>query len=106
MCDWIAAELGPDTPLHFSRFQPQHKLTHLSPTPVETLVKAREAARAAGLRYVYLGNVREPADGGTTFCPGCKKAVVVRDIFAVTSLNIVVGKCRFCGESIAGRWTS
>ncbi len=104
MCDWIAANLGPDTPLHFSRFQPQHKLTHLSPTPVETLVKAREAARAAGLRYVYLGNVREPADCGTTFCPGCKKPIVERDIFAVTSLHIAQGKCRFCGQKIAGVW--
>ena len=43
MSTWIAQELGPDQPLHFSRFHPQHKLTHLMPTPVQTLVKAREA---------------------------------------------------------------
>jgi len=106
MCDWIAAELGPDTPLHFSRFHPQHKLTHLWPTPVDTLVRARAAARAAGLRYVYLGNVREPADAGTTFCPQCGKPVVERDIFAVTSLNLVGGKCRFCQTPIPGVWSA
>ena len=44
MCGWIAKELGPDQPLHFSRFQPQHKLSHLTPTPVQTLLKARDAA--------------------------------------------------------------
>ena len=47
MCGWIVKELGPDQPLHFSRFHPQHKLTHLSPTPVEILVQARATARAA-----------------------------------------------------------
>ena len=104
MCDWIVSRLGPDTPLHFSRFHPQHKLAHLWPTPVETMVQAREIARAAGLRYVYLGNVREPVDAGTTWCPGCKKAVVERDIFAVTSLQVTQGKCRFCQTPIAGVW--
>ena len=106
MCGWLADNLGPDTPLHFSRFTPQHKLTHLPPTPLETLLKARAAAAAAGLRYVYLGNVREPADAGTTYCPGCKRAVVERDIFAVTRCEIVAGKCRFCQTKIAGVWTT
>jgi pyruvate formate lyase activating enzyme len=104
MCAWIAKELGPEQPLHFSRFHPQHKLTHLTPTPVETLVKAREAARAEGLRYAYIGNVPGLADAGTTWCPGCKKAVIERDIFAVTALNLTAGKCRFCGTKIAGVW--
>jgi len=81
MCGWIVKELGPDRPLHFSRFQPQHKLAHLTPTPVETLVKARDAARAEGLRYVYIGNVPGLEGAGTTWCPNCKKAVVERDIF-------------------------
>lgn len=106
MCGWLAENLGPDTPLHFSRFTPQHKLTHLPPTPLDTLLKARAAAISAGLRYVYLGNVREPADAGTTFCPSCKRAVVERDIFAVTRCDIVKGKCPFCQAKIAGVWTA
>ena len=105
MCGWIVKELGPDQPLHFSRFQPQHKLAHLTPTPVETLVKARDAARAEGLRYVYIGNVPGLEGAGTTWCPSCKKAVVERDIFAVTALNIAAGKCHFCGTKIAGVWS-
>jgi pyruvate formate lyase activating enzyme len=104
MCGWIVKEMGPDQPLHFSRFHPQHKLTHLAPTPVEILVKAREAARAEGLHFAYVGNVPGLADAGTTWCPGCKKAIVERDIFAVTRTDVGGGKCRFCGAKIAGVW--
>jgi len=105
MCGWIAKDLGPYQPMHFSRFHPQHKLTHLPPTPVETLVKARDAARAEGLRFVYVGNVPGLPDAGTTWCPGCKKAIIERDIFAVTRLELAAGKCRFCETKIPGVWS-
>ena len=104
MCDWIVGNLGADTPLHFSRFHPQHKLTHLPPTPVDTLLKAREAARAAGLRFVYIGNVAGLEGAETTFCPECKKAVIERDIYAVTAFHLDAGRCRFCQARIAGVW--
>jgi pyruvate formate lyase activating enzyme len=104
LCGWIAENLGPDRPLHFSRFLPQHKLDHLPMTPVETLLKAREQARAAGLRYVYLGNVREVPDAGTTYCPGCRRAVVERDAFTVTGLHLDGGRCRTCRTPIPGVW--
>lgn len=106
MCGWILDNLGPDRPLHFSRFHPQHKLDYLPPTPVETLVRAREIATAAGLRYVYIGNVRDVPDAETTFCPGCRKAVVKRDIFAVTELELEAGRCKFCQTKIAGIWSA
>jgi pyruvate formate lyase activating enzyme len=104
LSDWLVEHLGPDQPIHFSRFHPQHKLTHLPPTPVDTLVKARDAARAAGLRYAYIGNVPELPDGETTWCPGCKKALVERRMFAITRFDIAKGKCRHCQQPIAGRW--
>ncbi|MFA5265236.1 MAG: hypothetical protein WC378_15545 [Opitutaceae bacterium] len=106
MCGWIAAELGPDRPLHFSRFNPEHKLEHLPPTPVEVLLAAREAARAAGLRHVYIGNVRGVPDAETTFCPSCHRAVIERDIFSVTQVRIDEGRCRFCKTPIAGVWSA
>ena len=104
MCGWIARQMGPDQPLHFSRFHPQHKLDQLTPTPVETLLKAREAARAEGLHYVYIGNVPGLKGAETTWCPNCKKAIIERDIFAITGFNVAGGKCRFCGTKIAGVW--
>jgi pyruvate formate lyase activating enzyme len=105
MCAWVAAELGPGQPLHFSRFHPQHKLTHLPPTPVATLVHARDVAREEGLQFVYIGNVPGLEGAETTLCPKCRKAVVERDIFAVTTMEIANGKCRFCGTGIPGIWS-
>jgi pyruvate formate lyase activating enzyme len=104
MCGWLVENLGPDRPLHFSRFQPQHKLEHLPPTPVEILVKARDVARAAGLRYVYIGNVRGVPDAENTFCPNCRRVVIERDVFAVTRFDLADGKCRYCHRPIAGVW--
>ena len=104
MCGWLVDNLGPDRPLHFSRFNPQHKLDHLQPTPIEILVQARDVARAAGMRYVYIGNVREVADAETTYCPHCKQPVIERDMFSVTAFRLDGGKCRFCGTPIAGVW--
>ena len=57
MCSWIRENLGPDVPLHFSRFFPMYKLLNLNPTPVETLLDARQIALDCGLRYVYIGNL-------------------------------------------------
>ena len=105
MCRWIAAELGPDTPLHFSRFMPEHKLRQLPVTPVDTLTAARAVAREEGLRYVYVGNCREVDDGETTYCPHCGKAVVQRAGFSVQSMNLADGKCKFCSTPVAGVWS-
>ena len=108
MCDWMVENLGPDYPLHFSRFSPHHKLTHLPSTPVDVLTEARSIARAAGLRYVYIGNCREEevADAQTTFCPGCKKPVIERNIYSVREVNFDHGKCASCGTAIRGVWSA
>ena len=105
MCGWLIENIGPDYPLHFSRFHPAHKLTHLPPTPVNVLIEARSIARQAGLRYVYIGNVRGVQDAETTFCPGCKKPVVERQIFSIEAVRIKNGKCASCGAAIAGVWS-
>ena len=104
MCDWLLANIGPDYPLHFSRFQPQHKLTHLPPTPKDILLEAQAIARQAGLHHVYVGNCREVPDAETTYCPKCKKAVIERDVFSVQANHIIDGNCEFCSTAIAGVW--
>ncbi len=105
MCGWLVEHAGPDCPVHFTRFKPAHKLTHLPPTPVDILREARKLARAAGLRYVYIGNCGEVPDAETTFCPGCGKPVIERDVFSVQVMNLKDGKCAACGTAIAGRWS-
>ena len=106
MCAWVRDELGPDTPLHFSRFAPRYKLKSLPPTPLETLEKARETALAVGLRYVYLGNVPGSA-GECTWCPRCNAELVSRVGYMTTVKALDLGKaaCAQCGEHIPGLWT-
>lgn len=103
MCSWIKDNLGADTPVHFSRFFPMHKLLTLNPTPVEALTKARDIAIAAGLKYVYIGNV--PGSGAeNTYCPKCKRAVIERRGYFISQINLVDGCCKFCNEKIEGVW--
>jgi len=103
MVRWIRDNLGKDVPIHFSRFWPQYKLRSLYPTPIETLKTARDIAIAEGLHYAYIGNVPE-ADTESTSCPGCGKIVIKRIGYNILENNIVKGKCKFCGYSIAGIW--
>jgi pyruvate formate lyase activating enzyme len=99
---WIMQHLGPDVPLHFTAFHPDYKMLDVAPTPASTLRQARLIALANGLRYVYTGNVHDPA-GGTTFCPSCGLAVVVRDWYHIADYALDThGRCRACGTHLPG----
>ena len=102
MCGWILDNLGPEYPLHFSRFFPQYKLVHLPPTPVEVLKQAKEVALEEGLHYVYMGNVHGGCD--KTLCPRCKRTVIERRGYTLIANHVAEGKCKFCGTPIGGRW--
>ncbi len=105
MCHWVAAELGPDTPIHFSRFHPMYKLKSLPPTPRSTLEGARKTAMDAGLRFVYIGN--QPGhEGENTFCPKCGEKIIARLGYQVQALHLKSGACGFCGQPIPGIWDS
>ena len=103
MCKWIYDNMGPDTPLFFTRFTPQYRLGNLPATPIETLEKAREIALAAGLRYVYIGNV-PGHPGESTYCPSCGRMLIHRYGYAILENNIKKGRCIFCGNKIPGIW--
>ncbi len=79
---WVKANLGPEVPVHFTRFHPTYRLTDLPPTPVATLERAWEIGREAGLDFVYLGNV-PGHPGENTVCPGCGEIVIRRVGFRV-----------------------
>jgi pyruvate formate lyase activating enzyme len=103
LTEWIAGEIGPDVPLHFTRFHPDYQLLNLPPTPVSTLERAREVAMARGIHYAFVGNVADHP-GNHTYCPGCGKVVVRRNAFFVTEMNLKGGQCKFCNRKIAGVW--
>ncbi len=104
LVDWVISELGPDVPIHFTRFHPDYQLLNLPDTPIPVLERAREMALAKGVRYPYVGNV-PGHPGNNTYCPGCKKAVITRNAFFVTEMNLKDGRCKFCGQAIAGVWS-
>jgi len=103
MCQWIVKNLGPDVPVHFSRFAPMYKLKDLPPTPLATLEDARKVAMDAGVRYAYIGNIR--SDGENTYCHRCRKRIIERIGYFVKENHVVRGTCRFCGTAVPGVWS-
>lgn len=100
MCRWLVAHGYADRPLHFSRFFPQFRLNDRPPTPVATLLRARDIARECGLRYVYLGNLRL-AGAADTVCPACGAVLIRRAGYSVLADGFR-GLCPHCGASVAG----
>lgn len=103
LCKWVAGELGPNVPVHFTRFHPDYRMLNLPPTPLSTLERAYDIAKRAGLNYPYVGNYpRHP--GNHTYCPKCGKIVIGRVGFFVTEKNLEDGRCIYCHEPIKGVW--
>ena len=104
MSQWIANELGPDVPLHFSRFYPRYKLRNLPPTPIKTLERAREVAMEEGLQFVYIGNVPPGHKAENTYCPNCKGLLIERRGYVIKKMALKGGECPDCKCAIPGLW--
>jgi len=105
MADWLMGEIGPDVPVHFTRFHPMYQLTNLPVTPVSTLERARGILMDRGMKFVYVGNV-PGHPGESTYCPGCGKRIIERGRgYSVGEISMKDGKCSFCGSSIPGVWS-
>jgi pyruvate formate lyase activating enzyme len=99
---WVMDHLGADVPLHFTAFHPDWKMRDTPPTPPATLHTARRIGKERGLRYVYTGNVHDPA-GQSTYCHACDAALIGRDWYDLTKWNLTPdGHCRGCGATCAG----
>jgi pyruvate formate lyase activating enzyme len=101
---FVRDEVGPETPVHFTRFHPSYRLQNLPSTPVATLERCRSAAMAEGLRFVYLGNV-PGHPGESTYCPGCGKLLVRRFGMATAENRLKDGACPDCRRAIPGLWS-
>lgn len=99
IADWISRELGDLTPWHVTRFYPHHHLNHLPPTPLETIDRACEIGRRAGLKFVYAGNV-PGHDSENTRCYNCGKTVVNRYGYRADITGLNGSKCRYCGAEL------
>ena len=99
---WVIEHLGPDVPLHFTAFHPDWKMRETPPTPPATLRMARRIGKEHGLRYVYTGNIHDPA-GQSTYCHACNATLIGRDWYELTAWNLSAdGRCAECGTPCAG----
>lgn len=107
MCEWVLESVGPDVPLHVSRFFPEYRLRNVPATPIDTLKELRKIAFNVGLHYVYLGNMGgDPSE--STYCPKCGIKVVKRVGYEVSNeaLDLRTYKCTKCGLKIPGYWVA
>jgi pyruvate formate lyase activating enzyme len=104
LSDWVLAELGDQVPLHFTAFHPDYRMLDIPATPYATLRRARAAAKAAGLKHVYTGNVHD-SEGGTTYCTGCGAGVIERDWYEILHYRLDgEGRCLACKTPLVGRF--
>ncbi len=93
----------PGIPWHVTAFYPTYKMLDRPPTPVATLRRAREIGLAAGLRYVYTGNV--PGEGGeNTYCYACGTLLIERLGYTIRRYQLKDGTCPKCQAAIDGVW--
>jgi pyruvate formate lyase activating enzyme len=102
MTQWVAGQLGPDVPVHFTAFHPDFKMRDRPPTPPQTLARARRIAAGNGLRYAYTGNVHDPA-GQSTRCHQCGALLIERDWYRLGAWRLTGdGRCLSCDTPLAG----
>lgn len=99
LIEWVLENLGPETPMHFTRFHPDYRMLDARPTDLRVLEKIYERAKELGLHYPYLGNV-----GGhpyeNTYCPACGSVVIERSGYAVRITGLDDHTCTECGGRI------
>ena len=97
----FVAGLGVDVPWHVSRFRPDYQMLDRGATPPETLHRAYNAGKQAGLEYVYVGNLWGD-DTESTFCPGCGACVIERRGYVLRGAALDGARCAACAHTIAG----
>lgn len=101
MCDWLMQNGFERVPMHFSKFFPDFRMEKVKETPLETIEKAVDIAKKAGLMYVYSGNVSLPSD---TLCPHCNTPLIKRNGYHIQVLSSFSGQCPECKRVIDGRF--
>jgi pyruvate formate lyase activating enzyme len=100
MTQWIVSNLGPDVPVHFSRYYPTFMMKNIPPTPPALLERARKVALDNGIRYAYIGNLL--SDASNTYCHSCGKLLIERLGYHTDIKGLKNGRCQTCGTRIPG----
>ena len=97
------AGISQDIPWHVSAFYPTYKLRDAPPTGMESMRRAIDIGRRAGLKYVYPGNIRGESE--STICPSCGFLLIERGGHRVMKNSVVEGGCPQCKTAVAGVWS-
>jgi len=100
-CDWILENLGENVPLHFTAFHPDFKMRDKIATPHSTLLRAKNIAEQAGIKFCYVGNVHD-SKNQSTYCSKCKSLLIERDWHQIKFHNIKNNSCTKCGHKVPG----
>jgi AmmeMemoRadiSam system radical SAM enzyme len=109
MCDWILEQIGDGVPIHFTAFHPDFRMRDRGPTPPETLLMAHRIAHEAGIKFAYVGNVRDSVRQ-STYCPSCRALLIERDGYRIARYHLEVkrgedvGRCQYCSTILPGRY--
>ncbi len=101
LCRWVKNYCGDETPLHFTAFHPDYKMSNTPSTPFAVLKRAHDIGKQEGLKYVYTGNVFDE-ETGSTYCPGCGELLVRRNWYEVSIEKLKGNRCSSCGFEIKG----
>jgi len=105
MTQWVMEKLGTDVPMHFTAFHPDWKMLNTPPTPLASLLLARDIALKNGVRYAYVGNVHHKA-ADSTYCHACGGLLIGRDWYELSEWNLNnSGACLACGTLCAGHFS-
>ncbi len=102
------AGISRDIPWHVTSFHPDYKMSAdkgFVKTQAETLIRAYNYGREAGLHFVYPGNL--PGQVGArehTYCPHCDQLAIKRSGFYVLFNTMEGDTCFNCGKKIPGVW--
>lgn len=105
MCDWVLESLGDEVPIHFTAFHPDFRLLDHPKTPLAKLVEAYDLATTRGLKYVYVGNVHDPAHE-STYCPNCSTLLIERNWHELRTYRLQGNRCGRCQHVIAGHFAA
>jgi pyruvate formate lyase activating enzyme len=105
MSQWVVRQLGPDVPMHFTRFHPTYRITNLPATPISIVERCRQIALDTGVRYVYAGNMPPGHEGENTYCHKCRAELIRRVGYVIAANQIKDGKCPKCATGIPGVWS-
>jgi pyruvate formate lyase activating enzyme len=104
MAEFIMS-VSPEIPWHVTAFHGDYRMTAPDRTTARSLVHAAGIGRAAGLQFVYTGNLPGMTDGNeNTHCPSCRTVLVRRLGFHIAANVIRQGACPSCGTPVPGVW--